>query len=94
MNKAHSPCIPIPDKSPCFAIYANGEKPVEQHREFNTVEGFLKVKKTHVHSGAFTNVPNNELLGCKDCISAASVLSEGRLVKMWKAGFCKSWFHS
>ena len=46
MNRAHSPCIPIPDKSPCFAFYANGEKPVEQHWEFNTVESFLKVKKT------------------------------------------------
>ena len=47
-----------------------------------------------VHSGALTNVPSNDLLGCKDCISAASVLLEGRLVKMWKAGFCKSWFQS
>ena len=83
MNKAHSPCIPILDKSPCFAIYANGEKLVEQHREFNTVEGFLKVNKTHVYSGALINVPSNELLGCKDCISAASVLSEGRLVKIF-----------
>ena len=76
MNKAHSPCIPIPDKCPHFTINANGEKPVDQHWEFNTIEGFLKIKKTHVLSGALTNVPSNEFLGCKDCISAASELAD------------------
>ena len=47
-----------------------------------------------MHSRPFIQVACYHLLGSEDGISTADMLTEGRLVKMWKTRFRKASFHS
>jgi len=90
VNKTLPILIPVPDESPSLPINTDGEEFGKHHREFSAIKGLRKVEKAHVHSRPLTDVPGNELLGCKNCITTASVLAEGGLVQMWEAHFRQS----